>query len=90
MIKLLNLGAPRLDLHDSAAKNCRRSEGSGGCQSGPLGRTGRGGKSMKILYVEVNDDNVYMLKNRLLGTLENLVSFGEWSLGFGFSYRRSR
>ena len=38
---------------------------------------------MKILYVEVNDDNVYMLKNRLLGTLENLVSFGEWSLGFG-------
>jgi hypothetical protein len=45
---------------------------------------------MKILYVEVNDDNVYMLKNRLLGTLENLVSFGEWSLGFGFSYRRSR
>jgi hypothetical protein len=35
---------------------------------------------MKILYVEDNDDNVYMLKNRLLGTLANLVSFGERSL----------
>ena len=36
---------------------------------------------MKILYVEVNDDNVYMLKNRLLGTLENLVSLvsGLWA-----------
>ena len=35
---------------------------------------------MRILYVEHNDDNVYMLKNRLLGTLENLVYFGKWSL----------
>jgi hypothetical protein len=38
---------------------------------------------MKILYVQDNDDNVYLLKNRLLGTLENLVCFGEWSLGVG-------
>ena len=45
---------------------------------------------MKILYAEPNGDNVYMLKNRLLGTLENLVYFAGWSLGFGFSYRRSR
>jgi hypothetical protein len=30
---------------------------------------------MKILYVEDNDENVCMLKNRLSGTSENPVSF---------------
>src|SRR5690348_2554384 len=68
--------AARSEREDRAVRRSR----SAGCAAG-----GRQGRAMKLLYVEDNEDNVYVLKNRLSRAGHTVLIAGDGEQGIAMA-----
>src|SRR5688572_33428535 len=66
----------------AAARRERHDRGLRGSRSG---RSGREARAMKILYVEDNEDNIYVLKNRLARIGHTVLVAGDGEQGIAMA-----